>query len=396
MKLTLSENIRRYRKERKLTQEQFAEVLGVTAGAVHKWEAGLSVPELNLIMEMADFFDLSVDALLGYKQKDNRIASTIQRLNDYSRIMDPTALTEVQKALQKYPNSFEIVYTCAYIYQIYGTKPGKMEYLRKALELFEQARLLLVQNTNPQISEQTIYANMASLYIMTGDQEKGIDLLKRYNAGGLNNDTIGVSLALYLGRPEEAEPYLSNALLNATATLLNCVAGYLFVFLSRNNLESAEGILTWGKQTLDGIQSSGVPNPVERKERPGSTQEPGGSTPASGKNTQAAIVSDYIDKINAEFLVLHAYIQLASGREGEAAISLEKAGRLAAAFDANPNYGLNSIRYISVSEDINVHDSLGSTAMESIDTILKWLKTPELTKMWKEAFRRACKERKQP
>jgi transcriptional regulator with XRE-family HTH domain len=67
MKLTatLSKNIRQYRKERKLTQEQFAEVLGVTAGAVHKWEAGLSVPELNLIMEMADFFDLSVDALLG-------------------------------------------------------------------------------------------------------------------------------------------------------------------------------------------------------------------------------------------------------------------------------------------------------------------------------------------
>ena len=61
----LAENIRVFRKERGLTQEQLAEVLGVTVGAVYKWEAKLSLPELSLIMELADFFDLSVDALLA-------------------------------------------------------------------------------------------------------------------------------------------------------------------------------------------------------------------------------------------------------------------------------------------------------------------------------------------
>ena len=55
MDMKLSENIRKYRKERSLTQEQLAEVLGVTTGAVYKWEAGLSVPELNMIVELADF-----------------------------------------------------------------------------------------------------------------------------------------------------------------------------------------------------------------------------------------------------------------------------------------------------------------------------------------------------
>ena len=44
MQMMLAENIRRLRKERSLTQEQLSEVLGVTAGAVYKWEAGLSVP----------------------------------------------------------------------------------------------------------------------------------------------------------------------------------------------------------------------------------------------------------------------------------------------------------------------------------------------------------------
>ena len=38
----LAENIRAFRKARSLTQEQLAEVLGVTTGAVYKWEARLS------------------------------------------------------------------------------------------------------------------------------------------------------------------------------------------------------------------------------------------------------------------------------------------------------------------------------------------------------------------
>ena len=54
MKISLSENIKALRKERKLTQEQLAAALGVTTGAVHKWEAGLSIPELDMIIRTAE------------------------------------------------------------------------------------------------------------------------------------------------------------------------------------------------------------------------------------------------------------------------------------------------------------------------------------------------------
>ena len=95
MKLTLSENIRSFRKERKMTQEQLATVLGVTVGAVYKWESGLSVPELDLIVEMADFFDTSVDVLLGYRINDNRLDSIVSRLYTYSRTLDPALVASL-------------------------------------------------------------------------------------------------------------------------------------------------------------------------------------------------------------------------------------------------------------------------------------------------------------
>ena len=100
MENKLAENIRTFRKQRALTQEQLAEVLGVTVGAVYKWEAKLSLPELSTIMELADFFDTSVDVLLGYELKDNSLRATAARLKRYQSAKDEAGLAEAEKALK--------------------------------------------------------------------------------------------------------------------------------------------------------------------------------------------------------------------------------------------------------------------------------------------------------
>lgn len=56
MAFALSEHIRSLRKARGLTQEQLAEALGVTAGAVYKWELRLSLPELPMLVSAGGFF----------------------------------------------------------------------------------------------------------------------------------------------------------------------------------------------------------------------------------------------------------------------------------------------------------------------------------------------------
>ena len=101
MKINLANSIRKHRKNRKMTQEQLAEALGVSVGAVYKWEAGLSLPELNLIVEIADFFDESVDALLDYDMKDNRQGAIVDRLRTYLNNKDCSGLSEAEKALKK-------------------------------------------------------------------------------------------------------------------------------------------------------------------------------------------------------------------------------------------------------------------------------------------------------
>ena len=155
MDIKLAENIRTFRKQLSLTQEQLAEVLGVTVGAVYKWEARLSQPELAMIMAMADFFDTSVDVLLGYEMKDNRLQASVDRLKQYRHEKNPEGLTEAEKALKKYPNAFEIVYISATMYQLFGIEGKEKALLRRALELLEYSRFLLPQNTDPEVGEST-------------------------------------------------------------------------------------------------------------------------------------------------------------------------------------------------------------------------------------------------
>ena len=60
----LSEKIRAIRRRAGLSQEELAETVGVSRQAVSKWEQGQSLPDISLLLPLADFFGVSVDSLL--------------------------------------------------------------------------------------------------------------------------------------------------------------------------------------------------------------------------------------------------------------------------------------------------------------------------------------------
>lgn len=65
MKLYIGENIKRLRRERDLTQEELAEQLGVSFQSVSRWENNACYPDMELIPDIASFFGVSADTLMG-------------------------------------------------------------------------------------------------------------------------------------------------------------------------------------------------------------------------------------------------------------------------------------------------------------------------------------------
>ena len=350
MATMLAENLRRLRKERGLTQEQLAEVVGVTAGAVHKWEARLSVPDLEMIVELADFFDSSVDALLGYRIKDNRLQQTLRRLKDCRRRKDRAGLAEAEKALKKYPHSFEVVYAAASLFGSFGFEARDRALSRRALELLEQARLLLPQNKDPKISEQTIYRKMAITVLSLGEREKAIELWKAHNADGINNHHLGSILAQY-DRLEEAEVCLSEALSQVVGELCDVVIGFFNLFCKRGDYDSAEAILRLGISFCTGLRKEGTPN--------------------------------YLDKVTCISLAALGGTQLLAGKAEEARRSLEDARTRAAAFDAAPSDSKLDIRFITCVEDTSAYDDIGATAMDAVQNAVGDFESEELTALWR-------------
>ncbi len=351
MKMMLAENIRAFRKERSLTQEQLAEALGVTAGAVYKWEAKLSIPELELIVQLADFFDTSVDVLLGYEVKDNRLEATVKRLQEYRRGRDLDGLAEAEKALKKYPHSFRIVWESAALYRAFGFDRGDKAMFRRALELLEQSRLLLPQNDDPQISEQTICGRIAQTYLGLDETDKAVELWKAHNADGVYNARIGHSLA-QSNHLDEAVPFLSEALAKLLADLISTIVGYFNVYLKRGDHASAQAILDWGIGLLGGLRRADKPN--------------------------------YFDRICAVLLAALAGSQFLSGQVDRSRDTLIKARDLAAFFDASPSYDESDIRFITRIEGASAHDDMGATAMDGVRNTVNQYSNDAFLALWRE------------
>ena len=86
----LSENIKTLRKEKGYSQEQLAEKLNVVRQTVSKWEKGYSVPDADMLEELADIFEVSVGDLLGKEimteEETTDIGELVKQLtilNDY-------------------------------------------------------------------------------------------------------------------------------------------------------------------------------------------------------------------------------------------------------------------------------------------------------------------------
>ena len=63
--MTLGEKIAENRRARGMTQEEVANLLGVTSQAVSKWENNNSLPDITLLPAIADLFETTIDALMS-------------------------------------------------------------------------------------------------------------------------------------------------------------------------------------------------------------------------------------------------------------------------------------------------------------------------------------------
>ena len=80
--------IKELRKEQKLTQEELAEKFGVARRTVSRWETGSNMPDLDILVELADFFDVDLREILDGERKSEKmneeLKETVLKVAEYS------------------------------------------------------------------------------------------------------------------------------------------------------------------------------------------------------------------------------------------------------------------------------------------------------------------------
>lgn len=127
MNIKIHEQIARLRREKGVTQEEFAKVFGVSNQAVSKWESGICCPDINLLPEIADYFEISIDELMGHETPPKKVQNVhsipIPQVND--------ALLE--KAVKLAQDNYGKIST-AYLQRHLSIGYGKARYLLNKLE----------------------------------------------------------------------------------------------------------------------------------------------------------------------------------------------------------------------------------------------------------------------
>ncbi len=78
--LKIGEKIKELRKAQDITQEKLADYLNISYQAVSKWENGLALPDITLVPQLANFFGVSADELLGITKPEQS-----QELKEYEK-----------------------------------------------------------------------------------------------------------------------------------------------------------------------------------------------------------------------------------------------------------------------------------------------------------------------
>lgn len=105
--MKMNEVIRKYRKERRLTQEQVAGYLGVSAPAVNKWESGSSYPDITLIPALARLLRVDLNTLMCFQENlsEQEIAAFANQVYETMQQQSfACGFAQAMEKIQEYPN----------------------------------------------------------------------------------------------------------------------------------------------------------------------------------------------------------------------------------------------------------------------------------------------------
>ncbi|MCI5587944.1 MAG: helix-turn-helix domain-containing protein [Lachnospiraceae bacterium] len=233
--LNLAENIIRLRHDKKITQEQLADFVGVTKASVSKWETKQSMPDILLLPQLAAFFDVTIDELLGYEpqlSKEQMQKIYLELASAFAKDPFEEVIERVEKAEKEYYSCYPFLYQLTLLYlnhfMLAGDRERQQEILEKALHLCDH---ILADCKEISICNKTVVLR-AMILLQLGKAFEVIESLKEItNPVSAARQSGGVMVQAYqmAGELEKADSFTQINMYNEVLALVDWSTEYIAI-----------------------------------------------------------------------------------------------------------------------------------------------------------------------
>ncbi len=179
MNLLIGENIKQLRRKHNLTQEEMAAHLGISFQSISKWERGDGYPDITMLPALANYFETSVDELLGMSNiakeaQYDEINRTWSENNKKGLHSENVKL--MHQSLKTFPNNaLLLVQLSTSLEKLDGTDEEKLKYLKESIAVQEQ---ILRYGEDSEVRSATLY-NICFAYMKAGDYDRALEQAKK-------------------------------------------------------------------------------------------------------------------------------------------------------------------------------------------------------------------------
>jgi transcriptional regulator with XRE-family HTH domain len=239
MEYNFGDKIKALRRAKELTQEQLAEILGVSYQAISKWETNAALPDVTLFPILARFFGVTTDELHGMDEYRDR-----ERIEEaYNRtFMKPEPPDAEDVALwrglaREFPNNLKVQQHLAQVLLHYAQFEGKNEFRDEGLVIMEK----VAANADGDERINTIQ-QLCSQYAMAGEKQKALEWANKMTDAWFCREAVTENVLAIIRDPEIMPKMRDNIILygmmlgNSLGQLASFATGVFKDFLTTEQI----------------------------------------------------------------------------------------------------------------------------------------------------------------
>ena len=223
------------RHKRGITQDELAAHIGVSKGAVSKWETGSSLPDISLLPQLASYFDISIDELIGYQpqmEKEDIQKLYIRLSKDFSVLPFDEVLAECLEIIKKYYSCYPLLFQLGSLlinHIAQAANPERItQIMGKALECFQRVRS---EADDPNLQKEAQLMEAFCLLQLQRPSEV-IDILEPIEMQAGSPEPLLASAYRATGNDHEAKKILQAGIYKEIMTLFDLFPSYLNLCLN--------------------------------------------------------------------------------------------------------------------------------------------------------------------